>query len=160
MTTRALRAKRLGVPESELPDGRGRHGMHATGSSHPRWNDVGGYVDQDGYVHWRVGKGHPLADPRGYAFAHRVVLAAAGIVLASDEVAHHRNREKADNRFENLQVMKRAEHSALHDTETPWFGFDVTGVGRLPAEKVNVLLYCPGGIGGLSPIFTSNSITR
>src|SRR5687768_11607062 len=39
-------------------------------------------------------------------------------------------------------------------------GFDVTGVVRLPALNVNVLKYCPGGIGGFVPIITSNSIVK
>ena len=37
-----------------------------------------------------------------------------GRPLGEDEVVHHVNEDKRDNRPENLQVMTRAEHASLH----------------------------------------------
>lgn len=46
---------------------------------------------------------------------HRIVAEMAiGRDLYPDEVVHHINRNKLDNRPENLMVMTRSEHRKLH----------------------------------------------
>lgn len=39
-----------------------------------------------------------------------------GRMLLPDEVVHHRNETKTDNRFENLELMKAGEHTRAHNT--------------------------------------------
>ena len=82
-----------------------------------RWKP-GGSVASNGYVKIRVGKGHPLADPNGYAYEHLVVWCAAGRSRPQrGEIIHHLNGDKTDNRLANLQLMKRGDHNAQHLSE-------------------------------------------
>lgn len=37
-----------------------------------------------------------------------------GRELTEDEVIHHKNGNKTDNRIENLEIMTLSEHSKLH----------------------------------------------
>ena len=98
---------------------RGEHGNHAKASRQHRWKP-GGSVGSTGHVKVRVGKGHPLADPNGYAYEHLVVWVAAGRPRPQrGEIIHHVNEDKTDNRIENLRLMTRAEHSQMHSDAMP-----------------------------------------
>lgn len=93
---------------------RGKHKNHARASRQHRWSP-GGSVSSNGYVKIRAGKHHPLADQNGYAYEHLVVWVSAGNSKPeNDEILHHRNEDKTDNRLENLELMKRTDHSKMH----------------------------------------------
>ncbi len=104
------RRKRLGI----VNDGRGFHGHTVRGEDHYRWNRDQ-LLSSHGYIKVRVSADHHLADPNGYAYEHDLVAEQMiGRELAVDEVVHHKNKVKTDNRPENLAVMKKDEHARQH----------------------------------------------
>ena len=51
---------------------------------------------------------------------HRLLMERhLGRRLTKDEVVHHINHDKRDNRIENLMVMTHQEHSAHHNQKHP-----------------------------------------
>lgn len=88
-----------------------------------------GYYHQNGYKLVHVA-GHPAAGTKGYVREHRLVAEKTlGRVLTSDEVVHHKNGDKTDNRPDNLDVMTLADHSRLHTTngDCGWAAYHDTG---------------------------------
>ena len=61
---------------------------------------------------------HPAANNRGYVLrARRVVEVRLGRFLSSTEHVHHINGDPEDDRFENLEVLSRADHARRHARE-------------------------------------------
>lgn len=111
----------------------------ATNSS-IEWTECGRSVASNGYVLIRVGKSHPLADVRGYAYEHRLVASKKiGRWVISSEQVHHLNEIKTDNRSENLEVVSSiAEHRVFHRKGRRGL--------RMPGEP-NVEVKCECGCG-------------
>lgn len=58
---------------------------------------------------------HPEANTWGYAYEHRVVAEQiVGRRLFSNEIVHHKNGKRWDNRPENLEIMDKNNHAKLH----------------------------------------------
>ena len=72
---------------------------------------------QEGY--WRVHRpNHPRAGVRGYVKRCILVLEKEmGRSLLPNEVPHHKNGNKADDRKGNLVVMESREHKRFHCLE-------------------------------------------
>jgi DNA-binding MarR family transcriptional regulator len=67
----------------------------------------GRIVDRSGYILLRVGD--------RYVKEHRLVVEKhLGRPLRDDEHIHHINRNRSDNRIENLRVLSPSEHTLLH----------------------------------------------
>lgn len=83
------------------------------------WDDGG--VDGDGrFSVYRPD--YPRAGNDGYACrAHVVFWLVTGIVPNHDQVIHHKNENKSDDGFENLELMDFGAHSTLHNRAAPTF---------------------------------------
>ena|SRR5215471_8428860 len=81
--------------------------MTRSGPAHHNWKG-GRYIDSKGYVAVRVG-------PNRYVREHRLVMSALlGRPLRPDEVVHHKNGNKTDNRPENLELRSNSDHTRHH----------------------------------------------
>lgn len=90
---------------------------HAGPESH-NWKG-GSTKHGDGYVYVMV-KGHPFADKDGYVLEHRFVMEQRlGRYLTSNELVHHKNEVKDDNRPENLELTSRSAHMVHHKADAP-----------------------------------------
>lgn len=64
---------------------------------------------------WMMGGYHWISTSEGEILEHRwIVERALSRKLDTDEIVHHRNGDKLDNRIENLEILGRAEHTSLH----------------------------------------------
>lgn len=71
-----------------------------------------------GDYNYAIVRDHPYASKYGYVLYHRIVVENFfGRLLEKDEIVHHINGDKKDNRIENLEVMKAKDHAALHGKE-------------------------------------------
>jgi len=70
-------------------------------------------TDRPGYVRIKV-PDYPKSD-RGWVREHRYVMAThLARVLGPDEVVHHKNGQRADNRLENLLLLTKRTHGGEH----------------------------------------------
>ena len=53
---------------------------------------------------------HPKATKHGYVLHHRIIMENyLGRLLSSEEVVHHINGDKLDNRIENLELWSKSQ---------------------------------------------------
>jgi hypothetical protein len=75
----------------------------------------GGKIKKLGYV-WVYQPEHPFARDK-YVMEHRLIMEKKlGRYLTEDEIVHHKNKIKDDNREENLRLFKNnGEHIKFHN---------------------------------------------
>ncbi len=73
---------------------------------------------KDGYIEI-YSPNHPLKSGRNSVLQHRLVMEKhIGRYLTSEEVVHHKNGIKNDNKIENLELMKNNSEHRKHEYRT------------------------------------------
>lgn len=68
-----------------------------------------------GDYNYAIVRDHPNRTKNDYVLEHRVVVEnSLGRVLSDEEIVHHKNENKKDNRLVNLEVLSAEDHSRLH----------------------------------------------
>lgn len=68
-----------------------------------------------GYMYCRTEPIHPKANSKKLYPLHRVIAEnKIGRLLNENEEVHHINENKSDNHPDNLQILTKSEHAALH----------------------------------------------
>ena len=93
--------------KNQYKDGCLKNSKKVSRNTHPNWK--GGSYIHKGYVLVWLPK-HP-SNKRNYVYKHRLVLEKhLGRYLTKDEIVHHKNEIKTDNRLSNLVLTNRSEH--------------------------------------------------
>jgi hypothetical protein len=75
----------------------------------------GRYIDPYGYVLIRASS-HHRTHQNGYVFEHIIIMESyLGRELRQDEIVHHKNGVKDDNRIDNLELMTDSQHRIFNN---------------------------------------------
>ena len=98
---------------------KGKKGINSR-DKNPNWCG-GKFKNVHGYFVINVGK--ISGAYKNCMLEHRYVMQKhIGRILKSNEIVHHKNGNKLDNRIENLAIISRSEHAKLHFPKGSKFG--------------------------------------
>lgn len=84
------------------------------GPKSPHWK--GGRIAQPGDYVYIKSPDHPNRNRNGYVAEHRLVMESMiGRYLTKDEVVHHKNKNRQDNRPENLELFSSNSEHLAHE---------------------------------------------
>lgn len=92
-----------------------KQGCHQKGERNNQWK--GGRLPKRGYYYIH-NPAHPNSTKQGYIAEHRFVMEQTiGRFLLPNEIVHHINGDKKDNRPDNLKLMKHGQHTTIESTK-------------------------------------------
>lgn len=98
-------------------------------------------VSKDGYIHIYVGLGVIGATKGGWILEHRLVMQRQlGRPLQSWEIVHHKDRNKANNEPDNLEVTTISDHATCRNC--PYYTYYLRATGKELFDPLDKSL-CP-----------------
>lgn len=90
-----------------------KHPMIRSGEYAGNWKG-GRHHHTTGYI-YAYAPDHPMRTSKGYVMEHRLVMEKhIGRLLTKDEIVHHKNGDRTDNRIENLELTTKKRHFKDH----------------------------------------------
>ena len=123
-----------------------------------------GYRTTHNQGYWMVlCKGHRGASKTGYVLEHRLRMEEKlGRLLERNELVHHKNGNKKDNRLSNLELVTHAEHRKIHSgskSETLAKSKEVVKLYKSGRQVKQIALKVKLSEPTVSKILKSNGIT-
>lgn len=109
---------RMRIGRNKLYCSRSCHDKNISGKNNPHWR--GGKMIVGGYK-YIYNPNHPFATKYGYVLEHRLIMEKYfKRYLAKEEIVHHINHNKLDNRLKNLILIGSfSAHSKIHFSDRP-----------------------------------------
>jgi len=120
------------IPLRDIHDDIIRKQRGHTGNKHPKWlgkRNLGGYI----YTYFPE---HPCSNKQGYMAQHRIVAEQIlGRQIEKEEVVHHINGDRTDNRKENLFPTNRVQHQKA-SASLMNIGYELVKQGKLKFDRI------------------------